>query len=259
MPNDFHFLVETIEPTLSDGMYARSFNEKHGRVGHLVQGRFRSHLIDSETYLLNVSRYIVLNPVRANFAQRPADWQWSSYRATAGLAAVPQWLTVSAILDRLDPYDRVRARVEYRKFVADSAAGAINPFDDLVGGICLGSADFVARVQKLMDERTVSDDFPHEQRVVVAVAVDDVRRAVTTVTGDAPRKSGATDVRLAFAELARSEARASLRAIGDALGIGTSGARYLLARSKQRREEDVAYATLVEEVRLKIRNCKLQL
>ena len=106
MPNDFHFLVETIEPTLSDGMYARSFNEKHGRVGHLVQGRFRSHLIDSETYLLNVSRYIVLNPVRANFAQRPADWQWSSYRATAGLAAVPQWLTVSAILDRLDPYDR---------------------------------------------------------------------------------------------------------------------------------------------------------
>lgn len=91
--------IETIEPTLSRGMqrldgdYAKHFNRRHHRIGPLFQGRFLAQLVDSESYLLELARYIVLNPVRARMVEQPGDWPWSSYRATAGLERAPNWLS----------------------------------------------------------------------------------------------------------------------------------------------------------------------
>lgn len=95
MTNHFHLLIQTMEPTLSRGMqkregdYVRRFNRRLGRVGPLFQGRFRAHLVDSEHYLLELARYIVLNPVRAGMVASAADWQWSSFRSLAGLSEAP--------------------------------------------------------------------------------------------------------------------------------------------------------------------------
>jgi len=86
MTNHVHLLMETGEISISEimrdinGFYTREFNKKYELVGHLFQGRYRSILVERDTYLLEVSRYIHLNPVRAKIVTRPEDYPWSSYR-----------------------------------------------------------------------------------------------------------------------------------------------------------------------------------
>jgi putative transposase len=88
MPNHFHLLVETPEGNLSQFMRrlltrARNFNKTHRLVGHVFQGRYRTVVCDKETYLLELVRYIHLNPIKVlkgSLAQRPEDWPWSSHR-----------------------------------------------------------------------------------------------------------------------------------------------------------------------------------
>lgn len=123
MGNHYHLLLETPDGNLSlairqlNGVYAQSFNRRHDRVGHLFQGRFASKLIQKETYLLTVSRYVVLNPVRSNMVPRPSDWEWSSYRAHAGHIEPPPFLSVDWLLTHFDTIDRRRAQEAYCKFV----------------------------------------------------------------------------------------------------------------------------------------------
>ncbi len=93
MTNHYHLVVETPDTNLSKGMrqlnrvYTQYVNRTHGRVGHVFQGRFKGILIERESYLLELARYVVLNPVRANMVHRPEEWSCSSYRATAGQGA----------------------------------------------------------------------------------------------------------------------------------------------------------------------------
>src|SRR6266542_306538 len=101
MGNHYHLLFETPVPNLSqgirqlNGIYTQRFNRRHARVGHLLQGRFKSILVEKERHLLELVRYIVLNPVRAGVTRTAAEWRWSNYRATAGLTSPPQWLDVN--------------------------------------------------------------------------------------------------------------------------------------------------------------------
>jgi REP element-mobilizing transposase RayT len=91
MGNHYHLLIETPDGNLSRGMrqlngvYTQKVNRRYSRVGHLFQGRFKSILVDKGSYLLELARYVVLNPVRAKLVKDPKDWEWSSYRATVGV------------------------------------------------------------------------------------------------------------------------------------------------------------------------------
>ena len=113
--------------------YTKYFNERHQRVGHLFQGRFRSRLIDTDSYLLVASRYVHLNPVRAKLAKHPVDFLWSSYRAYLDDSQNPR--------DLVDPDDvlallgeaNIRQRIRYREFV-EAAADAPLP-DPLFYGL----------------------------------------------------------------------------------------------------------------------------
>lgn len=104
MTNHHHLLVETPFGDLPQGMrqlnggYANAFNREHKLVGHVFQGRYKAILVHQEAHLLELARYIVLNPVRAGMVDDAAQWHWSSYRQTAGLAELEPWLTVDAIL-----------------------------------------------------------------------------------------------------------------------------------------------------------------
>lgn len=96
MPNHVHLVMEALPDTsLSDVMhqvgksYTHYFNGQHARVGHLYQSRFYSNLVDRESYLLEVTRYVHLNPFRAGLVRRPVDYQWSSYRTYLGLEHNP--------------------------------------------------------------------------------------------------------------------------------------------------------------------------
>jgi len=104
MQNHYHVVLETPEPNLSDGMrslngvYTQRINRRHKRCGHVFQGRFHAVLVERETHLLELSRYVVLNPVRAGLVAKASDWQWSSYRATVGISGRPPWMETRWVL-----------------------------------------------------------------------------------------------------------------------------------------------------------------
>lgn len=122
MPNHYHLLVETTRPTLSDGMerlngrHAQYFNLRHDVEGHVFERRFRSIAVTGQGHLLELSRYIVLNPVRAGLCRSPRAWRWSSFRAAVGTIAAPRFLTLSW-LAALFGEDPLLARKMYGRFV----------------------------------------------------------------------------------------------------------------------------------------------
>ncbi|MFD0666774.1 transposase [Ramlibacter sp. MAHUQ-53] len=150
MTNHYHLMVETVEPTLSRGMrhlngvFTQWSNRRHERTGHLFQGRFKAIVVEKESHLLELSRYIVLNPVRGGMVRLPGDWPWSSWHATAGLHAAPGWLDVDWLLARF-ARDRAVAMDRYRRFVL-GGIGLASPLRDAAGQGILGSEPFVQRV-----------------------------------------------------------------------------------------------------------------
>jgi putative transposase len=126
MTNHYHLVVQTPEPTISTGMhflngrYAQLFNERHGVQGHVFERRFWSVVVERERHLLQLARYVVLNPQRGGICSFPGDWPWSSYCATAGTARIPAFLSVEWVQELLggDPQTRPQ---RYAQFVA--AAG----------------------------------------------------------------------------------------------------------------------------------------
>jgi putative transposase len=126
MDNHVHFVLETPDPTLSSGMqrllggYAYTFNRRHARFGHVFAGRFSTSPVDTERYAIEVCAYIVLNPLRAALVDRPEDWAWSSYRATAGLVATPPFLSTALLPETLHPDGR-KGQELYRRLVREIA------------------------------------------------------------------------------------------------------------------------------------------
>jgi len=124
MSNHYHLLIETPDANLAKGMrqlngvYSQFFNRRHDFVGHVFQGRYKAIHVEKESYLLELSRYIVLNPVRAEMVRSAKDWPWSSYRATAGLSTAPKWLHTDWLLAAFAK-TKSRAIKHYRAFVAE--------------------------------------------------------------------------------------------------------------------------------------------
>jgi putative transposase len=124
MDTHVHLVVETPEPNLGAGMqrllggYAYGFNRRHRRFGHLFAGRFGAVLVETEAHAVQVSAYVVLNPVRAALVAAPEDWPWSSYRASAGLVNPPPFLE-TRVVPAMFHVDRRRAQEAYRQLVRE--------------------------------------------------------------------------------------------------------------------------------------------
>jgi putative transposase len=138
MSNHYHLLIETPRPNLPlgmrqlNGVYAQRFNRRHGRCGHIFQARYRSILVEKETHLLAVARYIVLNPVRAGICDDPGNYPWSSYGATAGHEPPPPFLTTEWILAQF-ARTRRNAQAHYRTFVHAHLSDSIRVRGERVG------------------------------------------------------------------------------------------------------------------------------
>jgi hypothetical protein len=145
-----------------NGVYTQYVNRTHVRVGHLFQGRFKGILVERETYLLELARYVVLNPVRAGMVSTPADWPWSSYRATAGEVPTPPFLATDWLL-RAFGDTREQAVAGYRRFVAEGI-GASSPWLELKAQIYLGSEQFVERIQAFINAKQPLQEIPKRQR-----------------------------------------------------------------------------------------------
>lgn len=162
MDNHYHLVIETIDPTLSKGMqnlnghYTQWFNTEHNSVGHIFQGRFKAFLIEEHSYLLNVARYVVLNPVRAKIVNSPQKYPWSSYRALANLDKSPDWLTTINILEQFSK-KKICASHEYQKFINDGLAFP-SPLDDARKGGILGSQQFIDEMRNMIDEKITKNE-----------------------------------------------------------------------------------------------------
>lgn len=232
MTNHYHLLVElTREKTLSrgmhwlDGTYVQYFNRRHQRVGHLFQGRFGSQLVEKETYLLTVLRYIVLNPVRAGMVASPEDYPWSSYRATAGLEPAPPWLAVDRVLTCFDP-EPVAACSAYRQFVQAAIGDTTRPWDNVVGQIYLGREEWIERIRNEIKSRARSTEHPSAQRNPNPPTMSTILRTVARVlatTEETIRCGRGGTARMLTAWLAYHEGLLDLRSIAAVLQLRSAG------------------------------------
>lgn len=176
MDNHYHFVLRTRRGNLSqlmrqlNGVYTQLYNRRHRKVGHLFQGRFKGILVDENAYLLEVCRYVDLNPVRARIIRDPGKWVWSSYRAHTGQASPPAWLDTAAVHAYLlgrNAQTGADQRKAAARYVALVAAGkGVKLWEDaLAKQMFLGDADFIDRMQALIEpSRSDSKEIPKYQR-----------------------------------------------------------------------------------------------
>ena len=168
MDNHYHLLIETPGSNLSFGMrqlngvYTQAYNRCHRRVGHLFQGRYKSILVEKEPHLLELCRYVVLNPVRARMVKHPGKWKWSSYRAMAGEARVPEYLSVDWLLGQFG-HRLHSAQKAYREYVRGGLKSP-SPWTKLRGQIYLGGERFVKKHQPDRPIRDIPRKQTHAHR-----------------------------------------------------------------------------------------------
>jgi len=177
MDNHYHLVIQTRKANLSalmrqiNGVYTQSYNRRHRQVGHLLQGRFKAILVDRDAYLLEVCRYVELNPVRAKIVRQPGQWAWSSYRAHVGRVNPAEWLDSQALYGHIlsraprGAADRKKAAQRYAEFVSQGKGVNLWVEGALRQQIYLGDAQFVEQIQAL-DEKKIKTgrNVPKAQR-----------------------------------------------------------------------------------------------
>lgn len=179
MSNHYHLLIETPDGNLAKGMrqlngvYTQDFNRRHKRVGHVYQGRYKAILVEQQAYLLELARYLVLNPVRAQMVRSAKDWKWSSYRATVAQVDKPTWLNTDWILSQFAKTKKVAIK-QYREFVK-AGKNQPNPMEELKNQLYLGSDQFV---EKMQDKALAMDvdlsEVPRAQRTLATFTLQEI-------------------------------------------------------------------------------------
>jgi REP-associated tyrosine transposase len=182
MANHYHLIVESPKANLSSFMHALNsayttyFNIKRGRSGHLFQGRYKAFVIDKDHYLLELSRYIHLNSVRAGIAERPEDYPYSSLRPY--LFPKEETMVFRDLIWDMISKERKKSPQCYREFVASALLKKPrNPFEKVFGGAILGGKAFIKEVlQRLDDQNLWSKEVSH--RRVLASTTSDIDEIV---------------------------------------------------------------------------------
>jgi len=162
MDNHYHLILETPMGNLLkvmhgiNGGYTGYFNRKYKRVGHLFQGRYRAILVEKESYLLPLSRYVHLNPVRAGLVRRPEGYRWSSYRGYIGREREEDWVEYAWALSQFAE-SRKRGGWRYKAYVEEGLKGELeSPLKSVYGQVVLGGGDFVQRIKGVLKGRLLS-------------------------------------------------------------------------------------------------------
>jgi REP-associated tyrosine transposase len=223
MPNHYHLVWRTRQANLSkamrqlNGVYAQWWNRRHGRVGHVFQGRFKAQIVEDSLYLLRLCRYVLLNPIRAGLASTLGEWQWSSYRALIGDGADSTFLDVDSLLSRFgDPaIDNVRARlIEFVSEPLDSEMAAWIRGDRRV----IGCEAFIARFrQKAL---SASEEVPSPERHLASPSL-------ATILTSSLRRSGGLNTGIVRAH---SDHAYSVAEIARCTGLSTSTISRILRR-----------------------------
>lgn len=178
MFNHYHLLLETTQANISkamhyiNGSYTTYYNIKRKRSGHVFQGRFKSLVVDKDSYFLELSRYIHLNPVRARMVKEPDKYKWSSYLGFLGQK--------DPILDK----DKVKQYLDigkdkYRQFVLEGINEGVDPFKSVYAGFLLGSVNFIKDKLKALKGQVEGDETTNKEIINTTTSKEDVIKAVT--------------------------------------------------------------------------------
>ena len=253
MTNHYHLIIETPEKNLSKIMhhinssYTTYINIKRKRSGHLLQGRFKSIVVDKDSYLLELSRYLHLNPVRANMTQLPEDYRYSSYGSYT-TASVDKLVTTTTILEMLAPKPDV-ARKKYKSFVEGALdEGIESPLKKVYGGIILGRADFIKEaLGKIDGERLEKEETSNRRSLRASLLPEEVVSTTCAHYGLLPEEiasAGRNDVRKKCLYLLKKHTSAANREIGELLGgIGAA----TVAKAYQRFAKELADDALLKK------------
>src|SRR5262245_44061746 len=168
MDTHFHLLLTPHQIPLSSMMqqlnstYSQFFKRLHRRVGHCLKGRFKALMVDRDIYFRQVLRYIVMNPVKAQRVQHPAEWEWSSYRSTAGLRTPAGFLTLTEVWKAFDPTDLAKAQEMYARFVVAAGDDAWPP-----DPFFLGTDAFRAQVTQELEPYRSNQEMAYMERFAV--------------------------------------------------------------------------------------------
>jgi len=187
MDNHYHLLVRTRRANLKKAMqwfgttYTQRFNRRHFRSGHLFQGRYKSIIIQNDSYLLQLSYYIHRNPLRAGIVKRLAGYRWSSYNVYAYGRKIPKWLSTSLILSQFaGAQDCHRS---YREKVQKYASEEKRLFEDLRHGLILGSKQFVEKIRKKYAPSKTEFSIPQQRQVAKSFDAENYLRRAEQVFG----------------------------------------------------------------------------
>jgi len=194
MINHYHLLMETPDGNLPEimrhinGAYTNYHNTKRKRAGHLFQGRYKAILIEADEYLLELSRYIHLNPVRAGVAENLEDHLWSSYLDYFGKRQAPSWLRLDAVNAHFGDNGK------YRQFVEDMLGKDYeSPLQGTVASTLLGSESYVRHIMEThLDGKPLERDIPAIRELSKSRKFEQILNGVRGVFGDAglERKTG---------------------------------------------------------------------
>jgi putative transposase len=252
MANHYHLILETPEPNLSQIMhylnssYSTYTNIKRKRSGHLFQGRFKSIVVDKDSYLLELSRYVHLNPVRAHMVVKPQDYAHSSYRTYVG-SDNDTFVTTSIILGMLSRTLK-EARRKYRTFVESvMAVEQESPLTKLYGGIILGKTSFIKdALSKIELNRLEREETSYRKDLGARELATDVLSAIGEffqIESDAIRETGRKEVKKKTLYLLKRQTSATNHKIGEMVGM--SGAA--VAKAYQRFGKEVARSARLQQ------------
>ena len=243
MRNHYHLLVETPAANLSramrqlNGVYTQDFNRRHRRAGHLFQGRYKALLVEKDSYLLELSRYLHLNPVRVGEVSRPWEFRWSSAGAFVGKVCAPEFLVVGEVLGHFGRR-RSTARRRYAAFLLEGVGkGGAKPWAGVEGQLLLGERPWVERMKRRLGTRPVGAEETGRRELSIrpplSVVLTQVCRAAqieraTLLGRRGGRGSWARPVAMA---LAWELCGLTQREIGRAFGVGPYAVSKAVARA----------------------------
>ena len=240
MDNHYHLLLETPSGNLPqimqhiNGAYTTYFNVKRDRSGHLFQGRYKAILVDIDEYAKELSRYIHLNPVRADIVQTPEEYTWSSYRAFIGKQKPAKWLCRDFILGYFG--SKVSsAQKGYQEFVNALVSEEYeSPLEQVVSSTLLGSADFIAYIKdNFISAKEPDKELPALKELVPKASMQDIFK---TVESAFPQDEAlARNLKM---YLCQKYTGKKLKDIGMQFSIGESGVSQSCRRVAQTIEKD---------------------
>ena len=189
MDNHYHLVVETPKGNLTkimhgvNGRYTGSFNRKYRRSGHLFQGRYKGILVDKDAYLVQLSRYVHLNPVRAKIVERPEQYRWGSYPGYIGKSRECTWVEYPWILSTFGN-DPKTAKKKYQQYTEDGLHTDIgNPTKNLYGQIILGGEEFIEKIKDMLKGKPLSSEIVERKRLMENPQPDNVIKIVAEMFG----------------------------------------------------------------------------